>query len=558
MISKAGREMYRFSGYEFDPDQPRFQKGGTLINLEPQGMRLLAYLIDHRDRVVSKDELIREIWDDRAITDAALNTRIRSVRRALGDDRSSQSFLRTYPKRGFQFVGAIDGDAPSDIGPAPGPKFLPAGLVALGIALLLAGILAYLFAGSDTLTGLALPERPSVAVVRFDNLGDAGRGQDFADGLSEDLTMHLSRYRELFVISSATIASYAAQVAGPVELARELGVAYVVRGSVRRNGDRVRVRSELIDVVGGETIWAEHFDSEMTDLFRVQDEISRAVVGRLVPELVEAGAARLGGRRTDSLGAWDLYLRALSRQADFSATAQSETIKLARMAIVLDPDFAAAHGLLARALGTIFFFGWSETPKETLAEATAAARQAIALDDRDAVAYAALGYIQRFAGEAEPAIANLERAAALNPNDARIRLELAHTLDWFRLQERALPEIELAIRLSPRDPLLQNMYFYKGHILFHLGRHEEALDTTRQLEAVATSDTWKVLNYLLRAANLAELDRTVEAMTAIDHALAINPQLSQKAMRAQFEGSKNDPENRRLWLKSLAKAGLPE
>jgi TolB-like protein/DNA-binding winged helix-turn-helix (wHTH) protein/Flp pilus assembly protein TadD len=549
--------MYRFSGYEFDPHQARLQRHGTPINLEPQGMRLLAYLIDHRDRIVSKDELIREIWDDRAITDAALNTRIRSIRRALGDDRSSQSFLRTFPKRGFRFVGAIDGEAPPDADAAPRRKFLLAGVVALGVVASVAGILAHLFPGSDTPAGLALPDRPSLAVVSFDNLGDAGREQHFVNGLTEDLTMHLSRYRELFVISSATIASYAAQGTDSVELARELGVAYVVRGSVRRNGDHVRVRSELIDIAAGETVWAEHFDSEMTDLFKVQDEISRAVVGRLVPQLVEAGAARLVGRPTDSLGAWDLYLRALSRQADFSEGAQLETVRLARMAIALDDRFAAAHSLLARALGTVFFFGWTDTPEETLAQANDAARQAIELDDRDAVAYAALGYIQRFAGEAEPAIANLERAAALNPNDARIRLELAHTLDWFRLQERALPQIELAIRLSPRDPLLQNMYFYKGHILFHLGRHEEALDTARLLAAVATSDTWKIFHHLLRAANLAEMDRTAEARAAIDHALAINPRLSQTTMRAQFEGSKNHPENRRLWLESLAKAGLP-
>lgn len=549
--------MYCFSGYEFDPNQARFERHGTPISLEPQGMRLLAYLIDHRDRIVSKDELVRVIWDDRAISDAALNTRIRSVRRALGDDRSSQSFLRTYPKRGFQFVGTIDGDALSKTEAAPRRAFLRPGLFALGTLALLAGILAYLMPASDVPAGLELPERPSVAVLRFDNLGAPGHEQYFVDGLTEDLTMQLSRYRELFVISSATITSYAASVPDRVELARELGVGYVVRGSVRRTGDDVRVRAELIGIADGETVWAEHFDSEMADLFRVQDEISRAIAGRLVPELVEAGAASLVGRPTDSLGAWDLYLRALSRQADFSEGAQLETIELARMAIALDDGFAAAHSLLARALGTVFFFGWSQTPEETLAQASDAARRAIALDDRVAVAYAALGYIQRFAGEAEPAIANLERAAALNPNDARIRLELAHTLDWFRLQERALPEIELAIRLSPRDPLLQNMLFYKGHILFHLGRHEEALDTARRMGAVATSDTWKVMHHLLRAANLAELDRAAEAQAAIDHALTINPRLSLTAMNAQFESSRNHPENRRLWLESLARAGLP-
>ena len=163
-----------------------------------------------------------------------------------------------------------------------------------------------------------------------------------------------------------------------------------------------------------------------------------------------------------------------------------------------------------------------------------------------------------FTGEADPAIANLERAVSLNPNDARIRLELAHTFDWFRMQERALPEIEMAIRLSPRDPMLQNMYFYKGHILFHLGRHEEALDAARQLGSVATSNTWRMFHHLLRAANLAEIDRTQEAREAVQLALSINPKLSISTMRRQFAGSKNHPENRKIWLASLKKAGVPD
>jgi len=233
-------------------------------------------------------------------------------------------------------------------------------------------------------------------------------------------------------------------------------------------------------------------------------------------------------------------------------------IQFAERAIARDPDFAAAYSLQARALGTIFFFQWSDTPQDTLVAATEAARRAISLDDRDAQAHAALGYIYRFTGDAEPAIANLERAVMLNPNDARIRLELAHTYDWFRMQDLALPQIEMAINLSPRDPMLQNMYFYKGHILFHLGRHEEAIEAAHQLGAVATSNTWRVFHHLLRAANLTELNRGEEASKAIEAALLINPKLSLSAMRRQFAGSKNHPENRKLWLESLKNAGMPQ
>jgi tetratricopeptide (TPR) repeat protein len=277
-----------------------------------------------------------------------------------------------------------------------------------------------------------------------------------------------------------------------------------------------------------------------------------------LPEIYQSGEARSQEKPTEDMGAWDLYLRGRARQAVFSQEAQQDAVTFAQSAIAADPEFAAAHSLLARALGTIFFFQWSDTPQDTLIAATEAAKRAIELDDQDAQAHAALGYIYRFTGEADPAIANLERAVTLNPNDARIRLELAHTYDWFRMQDHALPEIEMAIRLSPRDPMLQNMYFYQGHILFHLERYEEALDAARQLGTVATSNTWRLFYHLLSAATLAEMGRQDDAQEAVNDALGINPKLSISAMRRQFAGSKNHPENRRIWLASLQKAGLPE
>ncbi len=359
-------------------------------------------------------------------------------------------------------------------------------------------------------------------------------------------------------MSSATMFSYAKDQATPIEIARDLGVGYVVRGSVRRADGQMRISGELIDVDSAETIWAEVFDRQVTDVFDVQDEISRAIAGQLLPEIYQSGEERSQEKPTEDMGAWDLYLRGRARQAVFSQVAQQDAVTFAQSAIAADPEFAAAHSLLARALGTIFFFQWSDNPQDTLIAATEAAKRAIELDDQDAQAHAALGYIYRFTGEADPAIANLERAVALNPNDARIRLELAHTYDWFRMQDLALPEIEMAIRLSPRDPMLQNMYFYQGHILFHLERYEEALDAARQLGAVATSNTWRLFHHLLSAATLAEIGRQDDAQEAVNDALEINPKLSISAMRRQFAGSKNHPENRRIWLASLQKAGVPE
>lgn len=545
--------MYEFREFTLDP-AIGLTRNGAPVALEPQALQLLEYLVLNRDRVVSKQDIVDEIWGGNAITDAALNTRIRSVRRALGDSAAAASFIKTFPKRGFQFVAPVK-DAGTKAGrPRRALERWP--LVA-GAAATVTLLALLVFAFGNRASELET-EKPSLAVVQFDNLGDEHTLRYFVDGMTDDLIAHLSRNRELFVVSSATMFSYADEQATPIEIARDLGVSYVVRGSVRRSGDQVRVSGELIDVQEGETIWAEVFDRSLTDVFGVQDEISQAIAGQLLPEIYQSDIARIREKPTEDFDAWDFYLRGRALQTVFSKDAQYEALGFAQDAISRDPQFAAAYSLKARALGTIFFFQWSDTPQDTLVSATEAATRAIELDNDDAQAHAALGYIHRFTGKADLAIANLERAVVLNPNDARIRLELGHTYDWFRMQERALPQINMAIKLSPRDPLLQNMYFYKGHILFHLGRYEDALGAARELGALATSNAWRVFYHLLRAANLTELDRHKEAQDAIKDALFINPNLSVSAMQRQFAGSKNDPENRRIWLSSLKNAGLPE
>ncbi|MEM6668977.1 MAG: winged helix-turn-helix domain-containing protein [Pseudomonadota bacterium] len=543
--------MYRFAEFELDGARG-LSRNGEPVALEPQALQLLEFLIARRAGIVSKQDLIDEIWGGKAITDAALNTRIHAVRKALGDTASTSRFIKTFPKRGFQFVAPIDTD--QTVGTPQVSK--------RKVFTIIAGVAALIAVVWVTMTG-EIPqtldtEKPSIAVVQFDDLSADRSAQYFVDGLTDDLIGHLSRNRDLFVVSRATMVSYAGETESALEIARDLGVSYVVLGSVRRDGQRVRVSGELVDVAASETIWAEAFEQEMEDIFLVQSEISQSIAGRLLPEIYQSDSLQARGKPTDDLGAWDLYLRGRARQAVFSKEAQEEAVGFAEAALARDPEFAAGYSLLARALGTIFFFQWSDAPQDTLVAATEAAKRAIELDDRDAQAHAALGYIYRFTGEADPAVANLERAVSLNPNDARIRLELAHTYDWFRRQSDALPHIEMALKLSPRDPMLQNMYFYKGHILFHLGRHEKALEAAHRLGAVATSDTWRAFHHLLRAANLNELGRSNQAQAAIEAALQINPKLSITAMQRQFAGSKNHPENRRLWLASLRAAGLPD
>ena len=399
--------------------------------------------------------------------------------------------------------------------------------------------------------GLELPDKPSIAVLPFDNLNNDETQEYFSDGMTEDLINNLSRYRELFVIARNSSFVYKDSDAGVKEIARELGVAYVVDGSIRRGDNRVRINVQLVDARGGNEIWAEQFDREMTDVFEVQDEITRSLAGQLVPEVIGAEITTARDTPTEDLDSWDLYLQAIAAEATYSAENMNDAIRLAEAAIAQDPAFSAPYVVISRAKGLQYFYGWTENAEQTLNEALAAAERAIILDDRNASAYAALGYNYRYLRDEPRSVANLERAISLNPNDANIRLQFAHVLDWFRLQERGLDQINEAIRLSPRDPRLQLMYFYKAHILFHLKRFEESLEASEQMAAALTSDLWRLFYHQIRATNLAQLGELEDARAEIEAAREINPKLTLSFVRQLFNIANNHPENRDFWLESL-------
>lgn len=402
-----------------------------------------------------------------------------------------------------------------------------------------------------------LPNKPSIAVLPFTNMSGDPKQQYFVDGMTEDLITNLSLYRELFVIARNSTFVYRQKAVDVKQVGRELGVAFVLEGSVRRDEGRVRINAQLIDVRSGAHVWGERFDREVTNVFELQDEITRSIAGRLAPEMARAHVERTRNKPTDDLDAWDLYLQAAAAQAEFTKEALDRAVRLSETAIARDANFAGPHIVIARAKGWQFFYGWTDKPEQTLAEAIDSARTAIRLDGHNAAAFAALGYLHRYTRNETLSIANLERAVELNPNDASIRLEFAHILDWYRLQERALPQILDAIRLSPRDPRLQMMFFFKAHILFHLRDFEASLDAAKQMSSTLTSDPWRVRYHLIRAANLAELGRIEEARGEIENSRTINPKLSLAAIQRTFNIANNHPENRRIWLESLAKAGMP-
>lgn len=555
---------YRFGEFELRVGGGVLLQDGKEVSLQPQVLSLLIFLIENRDRIVSKDELIDALWDGRIVSDAALNTRIRDVRRALRDDGRDQRYVRTFPKRGVQFVADIEDepdvyvpnngrlDAPPELDPKRRNPFLSKWALAV---LAVAAVLLGLFQILSPQRADPIADQPSIAVLKF--ASRPGSGPEFiSEGVAENLITDLSKFRELFVISRNTSFTFEPDTTDARDLREELGVEFVVQGRVGTADGKVNITAELIDTETGELVWTERLERPLEDALSIQSELSVAIAGRLLPEMMRSRVASNRAKRTTNLSAWDLLLQARAHQVVFTPDGQARAISLAEAALDRDPEISAAHAVIAQAKGNLFF--WSDGDLDTRDAAISAAQEALRIDPNDPLALAALGYVYRFTGEETRAIANLERAVELNPNNALIRLQFAHTLDWFRHQERALPEIELAISLSPRDPLLQNMLFYKAHILFHLERYEQALTATDRMGAVLSSGPWEVFYHLMRSAILAELGRVEEARTAIASATELSPGLTLTAMKARFDKSKNHPDNRAIWLASLEKAGLAD
>jgi len=399
--------------------------------------------------------------------------------------------------------------------------------------------------GSDAL--LALPDKPSIAVLPFDNMSGDPEQEFFADGIAEEIITSLSRFRSLFVIARNSSFSFKGSSIDVRRIARDLGVRYVVEGSVRKSGSRVRISAQLIDATSGSHLWADRFDGSLDDVFDLQDEITEKIVVAVEPEIQARERERARRKPPESLDAWELLQRGLFHFYHINETDHAKAISLFKQAIALDPEFAAAHAHLAYAI-------WGSRTAESLASARASAQRAVSLDPNEPMAHFALGRVHVFSGEPEMAIAEMQTAIAINPNDALAHYGLGQAY-WYGAGEveRALPHFDTALRLSPRSPLRWLSLMLKGSALSMLGRHDEAITVCR--EACQFPDAGFLPRMHLAEA-LAEAGQMEEARAAVERAVEIQPDFSIAYLRGQFVNM-HDRTLKSL-LNSLRKAGVPE
>ena len=443
-----------FSGHTLDIDRRELRRGLEAIAVEPQVFDLLVHLIENRDRVVSKNDLIAAVWGGRIVSDSTLTSRINATRKAVGDNGKEQKLIRTIARKGFRFLGKVS---------LATPEATAAGM-------------AYQGPGS---VRPALPDRPAIAVLPFTNMTGDPAQDYFSDGISEDIMTALSKLHRFLVIARNSSFIYKGKAVHLKQIADDLGVGYVVEGSVRKSGARVRISAQLNDVASGSHIWAERYDRDLADVFAVQDEITEAIVGAIEPQLYAAENFRAARKPPDSMDAWDLLMRALSHY--WRVTRQDNTVAQALLekATAIDPHYGQAFGLLATSHTFCAHMGWEDMAVAApIAEGAASA--AIFADSEDPWAHYALGCVHLYARRFDDSLAEFEWALQLNPNFWMAQAYYGLTLAYCGRWQEAGSSVQRALRVSPRDPLAAIYCGIASYAQFVGRNYDEAMRLARE------------------------------------------------------------------------------
>jgi TolB-like protein len=519
---------YFFEDCTLDVDRRELRRGAEVIPTTPQVFDLLHYLISSRERVVSKDDLINAVWNGRIISDAALTTRVNAARAAIGDTGEKQHLIKTLPRKGFRFVGTIR-EAGERSAAATGGRIEP--------------------------PKLSPPDVPSIAVLPFVNLSSVPEQDYFVDGMVEEIITTLSRFKSLFVIARNSSFTYKDRAIDVRQVGSELGVRYLLEGSVRKAGKRVRITGKLVDVATGVHLWADRFEGGLGDIFDLQDHVAESVAGAISPVLLRAEIERAKRKPTESLDAYDLFLRGVAKVSPFSRQSNEEALRLFYSAIELDPDFALAYGRAATCYANAKAFGWMSGAANEISEATRLAERSIELGQDDAMALAdgawGLAYVARDLGAAATSI---ERAIALNSNSISAWYVGGWVKNWLGEPKLAIERFTRVMRLSPVGPLLRHVQSGIAHAHFFLGRYDEA--------ASWAATAWQGRPDLqpglrIDAASSAMAGRPDQAQRALHRLRWENPTLRVSNLKDVL-GPYRHAEDLLRYEEALRKAGLPE
>jgi TolB-like protein/DNA-binding winged helix-turn-helix (wHTH) protein/Flp pilus assembly protein TadD len=525
----------RFERYVLDLDRACLLADGNEIALRPKTFGVLHHLIENAGRLVSKDELFAAVWPNVTVTDDALVQSIGELRRALGDD--GLRLIKTVARRGYRFeadVSTADADQIEDEArPVPGASRSFGGaritLVAALILIVLVAVGALWqgipakwtsLAGSDRPAAktVAIEAKPAIAVFPLANQGnDPSRGY-FADGLTQDIINALGRFSSLTVMSWNAVFPYKGKPARPEEIRRALGVTYMVEGSVQQNGERLRVTAQLVDTGDGRVLWSSRFDEPLADLFSLQDAITSQIVGALAVRLTEIEQRRVLAKPTENLEAYDYVLRARPALQRPTRANNAEARTLLRRAIELDPNYAAAYAALADSYQVATVMGWAESPRAYLDRAEELANKALNLDDDNVRAHVILGRIHIFHQRYREAATEIERAIAINPNNAHALAARGNIMMWSGETDAAIEALEHAQRI---DPDLNAIDRNALAVAYYLKQRYDAAAEQAKLNLRKAEDAR--FSYVVLAAAYAQLNRAEDAANVVATIRQVDP-----------------------------------
>ncbi|HWE19602.1 MAG TPA: winged helix-turn-helix domain-containing protein [Hyphomicrobiaceae bacterium] len=524
---------YLFENCVLDADRRELLRGAETVAVAPQVFDLIHYLIRNRERVVSKDDLIAAIWQGRAVSDAALTTRINVARSAIGDSGEEQRLIKTLLRKGFRFVGAVREEQGTGSQPVAGAQ-----------------------AEEPPRPELTLPDKPSIAILPFANLSADPEQGYLADGIVDDIITGLSRFGELFVIARNSSFQYKGRAADVRQVGRELGVRYVLEGSLRRGGDRIRINAQLVDATTGTHRWAEHYDRREDDIFAVQDDVVRTIVGLLATHVRKAEIERTRAKPPSSWRAYDFYLQAADAWAAFHVSFRLDDLtrvrRLLERSLAVDANYARSHALMGRTYQAAFVNrvdGDFRSPA-ILEQAHGSARMALELDPNLPMAHGVLAGGLMWKREHDAALAVAERALAQNPS----------YVDWLcglvliaaGHARRAVEVLEAHMRLDPfYGPVASELL---GLAHYMLKKYALALPNLR--DGASRAPSLRQAHVFL-AATYARLGQAEEAAAEVAEVLRLCPDYTIAGTGRRLLSFKLAADDEH-YFDGLRKAGLPE
>jgi len=521
-------------------------------------MAVLVYLASRQGTVVTREELENSVWPNEVVGYGAVTNTIIKLRKALGDDTRKARYIVTVPKRGYQLVAEVRHDsldgrpaarAPGEDAPPAGRPWFRAGVAAaIAVAgLLLAFGLARLWSPARD----DAAELPNIVVLPFENLSDSPAQGYLADGITDDIITDLSRLSNVRVIAATTSSTYKGSQASPAQIAAELNVTYVLKGSVRRLGDEIRVNTQLIHAKSGVNAWAQRYDARVTELFAVQDEVTQRIINALAVRMTTEEKDRLAQRATNNLEAYDHFQEGQKQYHISSQESFARAREEYRRAIELDPSYGRAYGALAITTAGGFVRGWSESPHADLEQAVELARKAVALDPSTPQTHFALGWVYLAARKYQDALEQAVHSTRIAPSYAD-----GYALQGLIRMYQGQPKlaIELATKGIQLDPYFTHLYLIAlGGARYMLGEYDKAIPT---LENASERNENHPMIKLLLAASYAAAGRLDDAAWEIDQLAVMSPTTTVTEVGRSVPIA--DPAIRQTLLNNLRKAGLPE